>query len=165
MNKLLIAAVMTGVVLSASAHAGVTLPKEDITGYAGACQPGSDADGARLLRDPLWVRNVGAVDARVICSPRIDTSQNGTTKFGALFHNTRDVNIVVTCVGRINQVSGGSVSITRSVLISPKKHQRIAWEAGDLGLRKTFIGGQAGFSCSLPPGVALQWVWTQAVAN
>jgi hypothetical protein len=148
------------------AFAGSTYPNEDIEGYAGACQPASDLDSTRLLRDPLWIRNHTLTGkANVICSPAVDTSQQGTTAFGAVLNNTQGITRTVTCVAKISQVSGGTVKIPRSVIVDPRGHARIGWYAQDLDFKKVLIGGQAGFTCTLPPGMALQWVWTTSVSN
>jgi hypothetical protein len=103
--------------------------------------------------------------ASVACSPRVDSSQNGTTAFGAVLSNTRLDTRTVTCTAYFNSNGNGVQAITRSVMVGPRLNKRIAWYAYEDTGERVIVGGQLGLQCTLPPGMAIQWVWTQGVAN
>jgi hypothetical protein len=141
------------------------LPKADNQGASGACTPVTVADHARLAVHPFWFRNTSGQSAEVACSPRVDSSQNGTTAFGAVLSNTRLDTRTVTCTAYFNSNGNGVQAITRSVMVGPRLNKRIAWYAYEDTGERVIVGGQLGLQCTLPPGMAIQWVWTQGVAN
>lgn len=138
------------------------LTKEHVTGAAGACHEIRPGD-VRLQWTAFIARNISTTNVDVACSPATDVSQNGTKEFGAVLSNSRAVNVAVTCTATMNTGGSGPRSVTRSVLIDPRGHQRIRWDTYDISM-DTF-GGQTGFVCTLPPGVAVQWVWTKSTEN
>lgn len=163
MYRITLSLFLVAVTFAASATEPRT--KRDTTGFPGACNAVA-ADAGLLLDDPLWSLNTGSRPATVNCSARIDTSQNGSHAFGVTFSNTRAVPVTVNCTARISTAGpGGPRNFTRSVTVAARGHGGLTWSVLDLGEGKTFIGGQVGFRCALPPGVALSNVWTQSVAN
>jgi len=145
-----------------TAHATEPQPKRVTQGYAGACQ---SPDAARITQDGL--SGLATAPARVLCSPGIDTSQNGTTALGLTLTNTRtDRALALSCTAKISTAKPGpQVLVPRTVMVSPRTHGALAWASKDVGEGKTFRGGQIGITCTLPAGVALSNVWTQSVAN
>jgi len=149
-------------ILCCTAQASETIIGDHNQSAAGACQSVKPGD-ARLRLNALWVQNISQESAQVACSPLIDTSSNGTTKFGGVINNTQNSNRTVTCVAAINTGGSGPIYITRSVIVGYKEHAVITWSASDLGANRTLVGGQAGFTCTMPPGTTLQYIWSQSV--
>lgn len=140
--------------------------KRDTQGYSGACQGATVADDSRITRDSLFGLNRTNSPVLVICSPVIDTSQNGSAAFGVTFSNTGARVVTVTCTARISTVgAGGTRLFTRSVMVNPQSHGGLSWASADVGEGKTYRGGQVGITCALPTGVALSNVWTRSVGN
>lgn len=153
-----------GLFVSFAAHATEPQTKTVTQGYAGACQGASLADESRIARGAL--RGTATATARVICSPGIDSSENGTLAFGVSFGNSSAVNAVVTCTAEVSTAAPGAPKLhARSVMVSPKGHAGVEWTAPATGEGRTFRGGQSGVTCTLPAGVSVSNVWTRSVAN
>lgn len=151
---------------SLTAHATEPQVKRTTTGFAGACQA-ANGDEGRIRRGALFGTNTSTAPARVHCSPDVDTSQNGAKRFGLTISNLHAVSArVITCTAEVSTVGPGrQLLITRSVIVNPRGHADIAWGSLELGEGKTFLGGQVGVTCTLPPATAVSNVWTQAVSN
>lgn len=138
--------------------------KSVAVGVVKACRAKPSED-SRLLWSPLWVRNMSQVPTVLLCSVDVDNGPAGTVAFGALLNAPgKTVPVDVSCTGEINTRGQGVRRITRIARIDPGKHTWFGWHANELDFR-TLVGGQGGFSCTLPPGVALQWVWTEGQSN
>jgi hypothetical protein len=157
MLRTTLAAVLALLSLPASA----ALPKEHVRTGPDACTP---VIAGSLQVHPLWLRNVSAAPVDVVCGASLELGQNGTTTFGAVITNTRGDNRSVTCTAFINSGGQGVTEVARSVLVGPHKNKRIHWTANDMGWN-VFAGGQGGFQCTLPPGMAIQWVYTITLHN
>jgi hypothetical protein len=167
MHRTLLAAIAA--VLSLPAFASNppnVLPKERTADTAAhACQPATAADAGRIAWNTFAAINTSARPARIICGAPIALDRPGTVAFGAKLNNLTDKVVSVTCTGQINTGdNAGAWKFTRSVMVSPGEQARIEWDALDVN-RATLDGGQAGFECTLPPGLRLRWVYTVGVDN
>ena len=138
--------------------------KTIVHGAPGACDP-SIPGNPQFRFTAAALRNMGSTPALASCSLWIDTSVNGSTSFGGVFHNPRAFHQTVTCKAQISTGGNGPRFVTKSVTVAPGKHGTLTWTGDDIAIGRVLFGGQSGFECSLPSGMTVENLFVNGVAN